>query len=183
MHPDRIDHWLIDRKIGAGGMGNVYHGVHEETQQEAAIKVLPASMAREEGFVSRFEREIDVLKQLSNRHIVRIFDGPRTTDGSYYYVMEFIDGANLTTEISNRRRFSWSEVIDLSIQIATALKAAHDAGIIHRDLKPSNLMLGKDGLLRLTDFGVALQFATPRLTRAGGVVGTAGYMSPEQARG
>lgn len=183
MHPERVGPYLIDRKIGAGGMGNVYHGTHESTQQEAAIKVLPAAMAREEGFVQRFSREIDALRQLSNKHIVQLFQDGMTSDGTPYYAMEFVDGITLTTAITDRRRLPWKDVIELALQIAAALKAAHDAGIIHRDLKPSNLMLTKDGLIKLTDFGVASLFASSRLTRIGGVVGTAEYMSPEQARG
>ena len=183
MHPDRVGPYLIDRKIGAGGMGNVYHGVHESTGQEAAIKVLPASMAREDGFVQRFSREIDALRQLSNRHIVQLFQDGATNDGTFYYAMEFVDGVTLTSEITDRKRIPWKDVIHFSMQIAAALKAAHDAGIIHRDLKPSNLMLTREGMVKLTDFGVASLFASTRLTRTGGVVGTAEYMSPEQARG
>jgi serine/threonine protein kinase len=183
MHPERIGPYKIYRKIGAGGMGNVYFGVHETTFQQAAIKVLPASMAREEGFVQRFSREIDALRQLSNRHIVELHQDGSTDDGTFYYAMEYVDGVTLTEEITDRKRLPWKEVIDLSLQIAAALKAAHDAGIVHRDLKPSNLMLTQDRVVKLTDFGVASLFAASRLTRAGGVVGTAEYMSPEQARG
>ena len=183
MHPDRIGPYRIDRKIGSGGMGNVYLGVHEQTGQEAAIKVLPASMAREDGFVIRFSREIDALKTLSSPYIVELFQNGTSDDGSYYYSMEFVDGEPLTPMISRRKKIPWQEVIDISLQIARALKAAHNAGIVHRDLKPSNLMLTKDGTIKLTDFGVAHIFATTRLTRTGGVVGTAEYMSPEQARG
>ena len=97
--------------------------------------------------------------------------------------MEYVDGTNLTAEITERRRIPWPEVIDFALQIGAALKAAHDAGIVHRDLKPSNLMLTRDRVVKLTDFGVAHVFATTRLTRTGGVVGTAEYMSPEQAQG
>lgn len=183
MHPERVGPYRIDRKIGAGGMGNVYHGVHEGTGQEAAIKVLPASMAREDGFVQRFSREIDALRQLSNRHIVQLFQDGTTDDGTFYYAMEYVDGPTLTTEITDRKRLPWKEVIELSLQISAALKAAHDAGIVHRDLKPSNLMLTRERMIKLTDFGVASLFASSRLTRTGGVVGTAEYMSPEQARG
>lgn len=182
MHPDKIGPYRIDRKIGAGGMGNVYHGVHEETGQEAAIKVLPAAMAREDGFVQRFHREIAALRQLNNRHIVQLFGDGEAND-TCYYAMEYVDGVTLTSEITERKRIPWQEVIEYSLQIAAALKAAHDAGIVHRDLKPSNLMLTRDRIIKLTDFGVAHVFATTRLTRTGGVVGTAEYMSPEQAQG
>ncbi len=183
MHPDRIGPYLIDRKIGSGGMGNVYLGVHDETQQQVAVKVLPASMAREEGFVLRFSREIQALRKLSNDHIVKIYEDGKVEDGGYFYSMEFVDGETLTSLVQRRKRLPWQEVVEITLQIATALKAAHNAGIVHRDLKPSNLMVRKDGEIKLTDFGVAHVFATTRLTRTGGVVGTAEYMSPEQARG
>lgn len=183
MHPDEIGPYRITKKIGSGGMGNVYHGVHLETGQEVAVKVLPASMTRESGFVRRFSREIEAMRQLDNPYIVSLFEDGQAEDGSYFYSMEFVDGETLTSLISRRRKLPWDEVIDLASQIATALKAAHDAGIIHRDLKPSNLMVDSSGKLKLTDFGVADIFAGTRLTRPGGVVGTAEYMSPEQARG
>lgn len=183
MHPDKVGPYEIERKIGAGGMGNVYLGLHEESGQEAAVKVLPASMAREEGFVLRFSREIEALRKLNSDHIVELFEDGQTEDGSYYYSMEYVEGETLTSMISRRKKIPWQEVVDITLEIATALKAAHNEGIIHRDLKPSNLMVRKDGHIKLTDFGVARVFATTRLTRTGGVVGTAEYMSPEQARG
>lgn len=183
MHPDNIGPYLIKKKIGAGGMGNVYLGNHEETGQEVAVKVLPASMAREEGFVLRFSREVESLRKLHHDNIVDLYDDGQAKDGSYYFSMEFVDGETLTSLVSRRKRIPWLEVIEISLQIAAALKAAHNAGIVHRDLKPSNLMVRKDGQIKLTDFGVAHVFATTRLTRTGGVVGTAEYMSPEQARG
>ena len=136
MHPDRIGSYRIDRKIGSGGMGNVFLGVHEKTGQEAAIKVLPASMAREDGFVIRFSREIDALKSLSSPYIVKLFQNGTSDDGSYYYSMEFVDGETLTSMISRRKKIPWQEVIDISLQIARALKAAHNAGIVHREWKP-----------------------------------------------
>ena len=183
MHPDHVGPYRIERKIGAGGMGNVYLGVHKVTGKTAAVKVLPASMAREEGFVQRFRREIESLRKLSNRHIVELYEDGATDDGTFYYSMEYIAGKTLTAEITDRKRLPWKEVMEFSLQIASALKAAHDAGIVHRDLKPSNLMLTEDRTIKLTDFGVASLFATSRLTRTGGIVGTAEYMSPEQARG
>ena len=183
MYPDQIGPYRIEKKIGSGGMGNVYYGVHTENSQVAAVKVLPASLAREDGFVERFSREIQVLRTLNSHHIVRLFEDGSTGDGSWYYAMEFVDGQTLRTVISCRQKLAWTEVSRISLQIAAALKAAHDAGVVHRDIKPSNLMVTQDGTVKLTDFGVAHMFATTRLTRTGGVVGTAEYMSPEQARG
>lgn len=183
MHPERLGPWQIERRIGAGGMGNVYLGVHAETGERAALKVLPAAMAREEGFAQRFSREIAALRKLSHRNIVRLFGDGVSDEGLLYYVMEYVDGVTLTADIQARRRLPWREVVERTEQLAGALKAAHDAGIVHRDLKPGNLMVTADGQLKLTDFGVASVFAAERLTRTGGIVGTADYMSPEQARG
>lgn len=183
MHPDQVGPYRIEKKIGSGGMGNVYYGIHTESGQVAAVKVLPASLAREEGFVQRFSREIQALRKLNSRHIVELFDDGSTDEGAWYYAMEHVDGETLTTLITREQTLPWTQVSDITLQIAAALKAAHDAGVVHRDIKPSNLMMTADGTVKLTDFGVAHMFATTRLTRTGGVVGTAEYMSPEQARG
>ncbi len=182
MDNKQIAHWEIGRKLGAGGMGTVYLGTHRETGQEAAIKVLPASLAREEGFVERFKREIASMEQLKSPHIVEFYESGNDGD-TYYYSMEYVDGETLTARLKRDKRIPWQEVIDYSLQICRALKAAHNTGIIHRDLKPSNLMISSDGTIKLADFGVAQVFASQKLTITGGIVGTAEYMSPEQAKG
>lgn len=179
---DKIGPYHIHEKLGSGGMGTVYLGKHEETGRIAAIKVLPPSLAQEEGFVERFNREIESLKRLKNPHIVEFYDNG-ADHGTYYYSMEYVPGETLTTILRKRKRIPWEETIDIGIQVCQALKSAHDAGIIHRDLKPSNLMLTPENLVKLTDFGVAQLFASQRLTVTGGIVGTAEYMSPEQAQG
>ncbi len=178
----QIAHWEIGRKLGAGGMGTVYLGTHRETGQQAAIKVLPASLAREEGFVERFKREIASMEKLKSPHIVEFYESGNDGD-TYYYSMEYVDGETLTARLKRDKRIPWQEVIDLCLQICRALKAAHNTGIIHRDLKPSNLMISSDGTIKLADFGVAQVFASQKLTITGGIVGTAEYMSPEQAKG
>ena len=178
----QIAHWEIGRKLGAGGMGTVYLGTHRETGQQAAIKVLPASLAREEGFVERFKREIASMEKLKSPHIVEFYESGNDGD-TYYYSMEYVDGETLTARLKRDKRIPWQEVIDYSLQICRALKAAHNTGIIHRDLKPSNLMIASDGTIKLADFGVAQVFASQKLTITGGIVGTAEYMSPEQAKG
>ena len=182
MDQKQIGPWVIERKLGAGGMGTVYLGKHVETSQMAAIKVLPASLAREEGFIERFKREIDSMEKLKSPHIVEFYESGNEGD-TYYYAMEFVDGETLTSRLKRDKRLPWSEVIDICLQLCRALKAAHNAGIIHRDLKPSNLMMSPDGTLKLTDFGVAQVFASQKLTITGGIVGTVEYMSPEQAKG
>ena len=182
MQPERVGPYRIEREIGAGGMGTVYYGVHAETGRPAAIKVLPAAMAREPGFIARFTREIDAMKSVRGSNIVELYDSGEDS-GTWYYAMEFVDGETLTERLARDKRIPWREVIDFGVQICKALKAAHNAGVIHRDLKPSNLLLGKDGIVKLTDFGVAQVFAGGKLTATGGVIGTVEYMSPEQAQG
>ncbi len=182
IQPERVGPYVIESKIGAGGMGTVYHGRHADTGDEAAVKVLPASLAREEGFVARFFREIEALKKLVDPHVVRLYESG--VDGeTYYYAMEYVDGETLTARLRREKRIPWRETIEIAIEICAALKAAHDAGVVHRDLKPSNLLLARDGAVKLTDFGVAQIFAENRLTVTGGIIGTAEYMSPEQAQG
>lgn len=182
--PDRIGPYEILRKIGAGGMGTVFFGRHVESKLEAAVKVLPSSLAREAGTVNRFEREIDAMRQLTGPHIVKLYESghDKATD-QMYFAMEFVKGRTLTELILAERRLPWDQAVDIAIQICSALKTAHAAGVVHRDLKPSNLLIGDDGVVKLTDFGVAQVFAAQRLTVTGGIIGTAEYMSPEQAQG
>ncbi|MCA9079993.1 MAG: serine/threonine protein kinase [Planctomycetaceae bacterium] len=182
--PERVGPYQIESVLGAGGMGTVYLGRHVESDLQAAVKVLPASMAREPGFVARFNREIEAMRQISNanENIVELYDSGED-QGTYYYAMEYVPGETLTSRLVREKRIQWREVIEIGVQICRALKAAHNAGIIHRDLKPSNLMLRDDGIIKLTDFGVAQVFASGKLTLTGGILGTAEYMSPEQAQG
>ena len=188
--PKTVGPFAIERLLGRGGMGAVYLGVDPKGKR-AAVKVLPVSFASEPGLVERFMREIDALGKMKNEHIVRLLG--RGTEqvaggGEYpFYAMELVEGPTLAEAITERGRLPWTEVVEIGVQTCKALKVAHNAGIIHRDLKPSNLMLAPtaDGspLVKLTDFGVAQTFASGRLTATGGMVGTAEYMSPEQADG
>ena len=182
--PLQVGPWQIVRKLGAGGMGTVYLGRHEETDQEAAVKVLSASLAREAGTVERFMREIETVSMLRSRNIVSFYDSGRDEQiEQFYFAMEYIAGETLADRIRREGRLPWDQVVDIALQICKALKAAHAAGVIHRDLKPSNLLIGQDGQIKLTDFGVAQVFAAQRLTITGGVIGTVEYMSPEQTEG
>lgn len=178
----RIGPYLIERKLGSGGMGTVYYAHHAESGRAAAVKVLPASLSREEGLVARFDREIEALQQLSNPHVVELYESG-IDGGTCYYAMEYVDGETIADRLKREKRIDWRTAIDLAVQICSALKSAHDAGIIHRDLKPSNLLVTRDGQIKLADFGIAQVFAGRKLTVTGGVVGTVEYMSPEQAQG
>ncbi|MBI3866240.1 MAG: serine/threonine protein kinase [Planctomycetia bacterium] len=182
MDPERIGPYQILEKIGSGGMGNVYLGREAESGRLAAVKVLTASLAREPGFVERFNREIDAMRKLKNPHIVSLYESGVEGE-NYYYAMEYVAGETLMAVLRREKRLPWRKAFAIAIDVCLALKAAHDAGIIHRDLKPSNLLVTPEGLVKLTDFGVAQVFASGRLTATGGIIGTAEYMSPEQAQG
>lgn len=180
--PEQIGPYRIERELGSGGMGTVYLGRHESTDRVVAVKVLPPALAREEGFVARFTREIDAMRNVSSPQIVELYESG-DHDGAPFYAMEYVPGETLATRLSRDRRIPWQETIEVGVQICKALKAAHNAGVVHRDLKPSNLLLREDGVVKLTDFGIAQVFASGKLTVTGGILGTAEYMSPEQAQG
>ncbi len=179
---DQLGPYRIDKQIGRGGMGSVYAGVNEETGEKAAIKVLSSAYAEDPGFRTRFLTEIATLKQLRHKNIVRL-KGDGEQDGQLFYVMELVEGRSLQEELQAGHKYDWQETADIAIQICLALKHAHDNGIIHRDLKPANLLRGPDDLIKLTDFGIAKLFGGSQLTAVGSVVGTADFMSPEQAEG
>lgn len=180
--PERVGKYQIVRRIGAGGMGQVYLGKDPDSGESFAIKVLSATLAQEGGFVDRFQREIDAMRKLSHPNIVQFHDGG--LDGErYYFAMQYIDGETLLAHIKRVRRVPWKVAFQIGSQICKALKAAHDHGIIHRDLKPSNLLIDNENRVFLTDFGVAQIFELQRITVTGGIIGTAEFMSPEQASG
>ncbi len=182
----RLGNWVITDEIGRGGMGCVYlartHADVADEPRRAAIKVLAAPLVQEPGFVERFEREIAALGKLQHPNIIRLYEAGQE-QGTYYYVMEYVDGQNFEKLLRERGRLPWDEVLELALQICPALKHAHDHGIIHRDIKPQNLLLSADGVVKLTDFGIAKVFTDPRITATKAVVGTAEFMSPEQASG
>jgi serine/threonine-protein kinase len=174
--------YVIDKPLGKGGMGSVYAATDPQTGQRVAIKALSPHLATAEGFRERFEAEIESLKTLRHDGIVRLY-GYGEQDGILFYSMELVDGISLEDELKAGRRFNWREVTNIAIQLSLALKHAHDHGIVHRDIKPANILLGDDERVKLADFGIARLFGATSLTTAGGVLGTADYMSPEQADG
>jgi eukaryotic-like serine/threonine-protein kinase len=175
--------YQIGKPIGKGGMGFVYEATDSQTGQQVAVKALSPHLAQVEGFRERFEAEIESLKTLRHDGIVRLY-GYGEQEGMLFYSMELVRGTSLEDELKAGRRFNWREVTDIAIQLCVALKHAHDHGIIHRDIKPANVLVDLSERVKLADFGIARLFgSTGSLTSAGGVLGTADYMSPEQADG
>ncbi|WP_425400475.1 serine/threonine protein kinase [Aeoliella sp.] len=182
MEFNQLGPYKIGPRLGKGGMGSVYRGENVDTHEVAAIKALAPQLATSEGFRERFEAEIESLKTLRHDGIVRLY-GYGEDKGTLFYAMELVEGHSLEEELKAGRRFTWREVVDVAIQVCKALKHAHDHGIIHRDIKPANILLDKDERVKLADFGIARLFGGTQLTMAGGVLGTADYMAPEQADG
>ena len=178
----KLGPYRIGEPLGRGGMGTVYRGINEETDEAAAIKVLSSVLAADEAFRTRFEAEIETLKTLKHPNIVQLY-GYGEHEGHLFYAMELVEGTSLEEEIQNGRRFHWRETTHIGIEICRALKHAHDCGVIHRDLKPANLLLDDNEHIKLTDFGIAKLFGYTQMTAMGGVLGTADYMAPEQAEG
>lgn len=182
MQLTKLGPYEIGKSLGKGGMGSVFAATDTQTGQRVAIKALTPHLAAAEGFRERFEAEIESLKTLKHDGIVRLY-GYGEEDGVLFYSMELVEGISLEDELKAGRRFTWREVSHIAIQLSHALKHAHDHGIIHRDIKPANVLLSGDEHVKLADFGIARLFGTTSLTTAGGVLGTADYMSPEQAEG
>jgi eukaryotic-like serine/threonine-protein kinase len=182
MQFEQLGPYKIGKRIGRGGMGAVFEGVNAETGDAAAIKVLNPHLADDHGFRERFEIEIETLKKLRHPNIVRMF-GYGEQEGHLYYAMELVRGRSVEEEIQGGKKFTWQEVVHHGINLLKALRHAHDNGVVHRDIKPANILIASDGELKLTDFGIARLFGNTRLTMEGGLVGTAEFMSPEQAGG
>ncbi|MGN0911582.1 MAG: serine/threonine-protein kinase [Thermoguttaceae bacterium] len=170
--------FVLERMIGRGGMGAVYRAHDENSNQTVAVKALLLPLERER---ERFEAEISTLRRLRHENIVKLF-GFGQEDGILYYAMEFVDGPSLSTLLRKGRRFTWEETVYIGLKICNALKHAHDRGVIHRDIKPANILLVDNGVVKVSDYGIAQYFGAARLTNANQVVGTIEFMAPEQAQ-
>ncbi len=193
----RIGSYEIAAQIGVGGMGEVYRATDTKLKRDVAIKVLPEALAADAERLARFQREAEVLASLNHSGIAHIY-GIEDADGSKALVMELVEGPTLADRIA-QGRIPVDEALAVARQIAEALEAAHEQGIVHRDLKPANVKVRQDGTVKVLDFGLAKAMerapemspnqslaptiTTPAMTQAGMILGTAAYMSPEQARG
>ncbi len=172
----------LGRQLGAGGMARVYLGHDRLLDRQVAVKVLAEPYASDPQFVERFRREASAAAGLNHPNIVAVYDRGEA-DGSYYIVMEYLSGPDLKQVIRRRAPLPPLQAIDFAQQILAALGAAHRRDVVHRDVKPQNVLVAEDGHLKVTDFGIARAGAQADMTEAGSVIGTAQYLSPEQARG
>ena len=182
MSLQRLGPFELLRVLGRGGMGTVYEARETGSKTLVAVKALSPQFSFDDRFRNRFEGEIDALMKLEHVNIVRLLSYGQD-EGNLFFAMELVDGNSLFQEQKKGQVFHWREIIDIGKQVSAGLRHAHDRGIIHRDLKPGNLMIDKNRVVNITDFGIAKSFGSSSLTREGNVLGTMDYMSPEQARG
>ncbi len=174
-----ISHYKVLEKLGEGGMGVVYKAHDSTLDREVALKFLPSHVSATDQETQRFLQEARSAAALNHPNICTVH-GIEEYQGTPYIVMEYVDGQTLDIK---RRTISFSQALEIGIQVAEGLAAAHERGIIHRDIKPENIMIRKDGIVQIMDFGLAKLRGVSRLTKQGSTVGTAGYMSPEQVQG
>ena len=180
--PTALGRFRIDGTLGRGGMAVVYLAHDTELGRPVAIKFLADHVAGDDGFRARFAREGRIAARLSHPNIVQVFDVGQEA-GRPFIVMEYVAGESLGETLRREQRLAPQRVLEIGQQTCSGLGCAHAAGLVHRDVKPQNLILGRDGALRLSDFGIAVAHEGTQLTLVGTVLGTAGYLAPEQARG
>lgn len=176
------DRYQIIKSVGEGGMANVYLAYDTILDRNVAVKILRGDLANDEKFVRRFQREALAASSLSNPNIVEVYDVGED-NGEYYIVMEYIEGKHLKQLVKKRGKLTVSEAVDIVMQITDGLSVAHDSYIIHRDIKPQNIMILENGLVKITDFGIAMAMNSTQLTQTNSVMGSVHYLPPEQASG
>jgi eukaryotic-like serine/threonine-protein kinase len=177
-----LDRYEVGRLLGAGGMAEVFEGRDRLLARRVAIKVLQAQLGRDPSFLIRFKREAQAAASLSHPNIVAVYD-TGSEDGTHFIVMEFVDGRTLKEVIRAEGRIYPERTAEICQDVCSALVAAHARGLIHRDIKPGNVMLTPDGKVKVMDFGIARATTSETITQTAAVVGTAQYISPEQAQG
>jgi eukaryotic-like serine/threonine-protein kinase len=174
--------YRVEETIGVGGMATVYRAHDVELARPVALKVLAEQLCADDAFQRRFVREARLAARLSHPNVVQVYDAGES-NGRPYIVMEYVPGETLAQLLARRHRLPPAEAAALAHHAALGLQHAHDAELVHRDVKPQNLLLREDGLLKITDFGIARAAESTRLTQLGTVLGTAAYLAPEQAAG
>ena len=179
----------LTRKLGQGGMGDVYLGEHLRTQRQCAVKVISRSQSADPDALGRFLREATNAGKINHPNVATVYDFGETTDGLFYLAMEFVDGEPLSQVLERERALSSARAAEIARQVAEGVSAAHEVGIVHRDLKPGNILITRDrrnaDRVKVVDFGIARAPADEQqnLTRTGTIIGTPEYMSPEQLIG
>jgi serine/threonine-protein kinase len=171
--------YRLEQPLGHGGMATVHLAYDEELQRQVAIKVLAEHLTGDAAFRRRFLREARVAARLSHPNVVSVYDAGEAEDGRPFIVMEYVPG----TTFAELGQIAPGRAVELTVQACRGLAHAHAAGLVHRDVKPQNLLLREDGTVKVADFGIALAAETTALTQVGTVLGTAAYLSPEQALG
>ncbi|VDK13766.1 Serine/threonine-protein kinase StkP [Oenococcus sicerae] len=184
MNPGSIfaNRYQIIRPLGEGGMANVYLATDMQSNQQVAIKVLRLDLQNNPDFVRRFQREAQAAAQLVHPNIVKVLDSG-SFDGMQYLAMEYVDGMDLKKYIAQYYPIPYTQVVNIMEQVLSAVSMAHNHGIVHRDLKPQNILVGKDGSLKIVDFGIAIARSEFGMTQTNAVLGSVHYLSPEQTRG
>jgi eukaryotic-like serine/threonine-protein kinase len=177
-----LDRYEVGRLLGAGGMAEVFEGRDRLLARRVAIKVLQAQFVRDPSFLIRFKREAQAAASLSHPNIVGVYD-TGSEDGTHFIVMEYVDGRTLKDVIRAEGPLYPERAAEICADVCSALVAAHARGLIHRDIKPGNVMLTPDGKVKVMDFGIARATTSETITQTAAVVGTAQYISPEQAQG
>lgn len=176
------DRYEIIRPIGEGGMANVYLAYDPCLNRKVAVKILRGDLAADEKFVRRFQREAVSASSLTHPNIVEVYDVGED-HGKYFIVMEYVEGKTLKQLIKRRGSITLPEVVDIMLQLTSAIAKAHESYIIHRDIKPQNVIILEDGRVKVMDFGIAAQLGSNELTQTNSVMGTVYYLPPEQASG
>ena len=175
--------YRVERELGRGGMAKVFLGTDTVLGRTVAVKVLAPQFADDDGFVQRFRREAQAAASIGHPHIVSVFD-TGSDDGVHYIVMEYVEGRTLAEFLAGGGRILPDRAIDIAMDVCQALEAAHARGVIHRDIKPGNIMLNPRGEVKVTDFGIARVTTTAdTVAQTAAILGTASYLSPEQAQG
>jgi serine/threonine protein kinase len=179
------DRYRIERRLGAGGMSTVFRAMDTVLERPVAVKLLAEHLADDEDFVARFRREALSAARLQHPNVVQVFDSGRDPEsGRHYIVMELVDGPSCADLMREHKRFEIDRTIRILRDSCHGLDYAHRAGVVHRDVKPGNLLVADEtGFTKLADFGIAKAAEQTRITQVGSVLGTAAYLSPEQARG
>ena len=176
------ERYEIVKSIGEGGMANVYLADDKILERKVAVKVLRGDLSADDKFIRRFEREAQSVSNLSHPNIVEVYD-VGVEDGEHYIVMEYIEGKTLKQLLKKRESLTLTEVIDIMTQLTDGIAHAHESYIIHRDIKPQNIMIEDNGLIKITDFGIAMALNATQLTQTNSVMGSVHYLPPEQASG